>query len=81
VASGHRYELFLEKTEHATYIKGPYYNSFYRSHNITLHEVVTFTLIKKLRKRKMRKHMKMMKMRKELRKRMKSKEQKSMCST
>jgi hypothetical protein len=47
VASGHRYELFLEKTEHATYIQGPYWNSLCRSHNIPLHEAVTFTLMKK----------------------------------
>jgi hypothetical protein len=47
LASGHRYELFLEKTEHATYIQGPYWNSFDRSHKIALHDVVTFTLKKK----------------------------------
>jgi hypothetical protein len=41
---------------------------------------VTFTLKKKLRKRKVRKHLRMM-MRKELTKVMKSKKQKSMCST
>jgi hypothetical protein len=43
VASGHRYELFLEKTGYATYIIGQYWNSFCRSHNIALHDVVTFT--------------------------------------
>jgi hypothetical protein len=42
---------------------------------------VTFTLNKKLRKRKMRKHMGMMNMRKDLKRMMNNKEQKSMCST
>jgi hypothetical protein len=36
--------LFLEKIGHATYIRGPYLNSFCRSHNIALHDVVTCTL-------------------------------------
>jgi hypothetical protein len=42
--------LFLEKTGHATFIRGPYWNSFCRSHNIALDDVVTFTLNKKTEK-------------------------------
>ena len=47
MAADHRFELFLVKREDATYIRGPFWNSFCRSHNIALHDVVTFTLIKK----------------------------------
>lgn len=47
MAAGHRFELFLVKREDATYIRGSFWNSFCRSHNIALHDVVTSTLIKK----------------------------------
>jgi hypothetical protein len=46
VSSGHRFELFLVKREEATYIIGPFWISYCRSHNIALYDVVTFTLIK-----------------------------------
>jgi hypothetical protein len=80
VASGHRYELFLEKIGYGTYIMGPYWKSFRRSHNIALGDVVTFKLDKKLRKRKRKMSMRKMKMRKDLKKMMRNKKQKSMCS-
>jgi hypothetical protein len=41
------FEPFLVKREDATYIREPLWSSFYRSHNITLHDVVNFALIKK----------------------------------
>ena len=37
------------KREEATYIRGPFWNSFCRSHNIALHDGVTFTLIRQAR--------------------------------
>ena len=46
VAAGHRFELFLVKREDNTYIRGPFWTSFLRSHNIALNDVVTFRLIK-----------------------------------
>lgn len=41
----HRFELFLVKTEESTFIRGPFWTSLLRAHNIALNDVLTFTLI------------------------------------
>ena len=45
MSSGHRFELFFVKREDTTFIRGPFWNSYCRSHNIAINDVVTFTLI------------------------------------
>jgi len=47
MAADHRFVVFLVKREDATYIRGPFCNSLCTSHNIALHDVVSFILIKK----------------------------------
>jgi hypothetical protein len=46
--AGHRFEFFLMKREETTYIRGPFLTSFLRSHNIALHDRVTFRLIRQV---------------------------------
>lgn len=46
MASNHEFELFLVKREEATYIRGPYWTYFLRTHNIALNDVVTCSLIR-----------------------------------
>jgi hypothetical protein len=46
VSSGHRFEIFLVKREQTTFIRGPFWNYFCRTHNIALNDIVTFTLIR-----------------------------------
>jgi hypothetical protein len=44
VVGGRRFELFLVKREDGTCIKGPFWTSLARSHNLAFNDSVTFTL-------------------------------------
>lgn len=46
LAEYHRFELLLSRDGARTYIRGPFWSSFLRSHTVVLNYVVTFSLIR-----------------------------------